>query len=236
MKVMNRFGLKITGIVVLTLAAIAGVYTFWPAKAKPITKSNDTKQLQQDVKNSPKIARYERVSQEDAPVVSAEELASELPQPGQQQKVFIDPRTGRSYPEQTPKPPPQLFETPGPHHEQYAMNAKKADSPYLNAADTEKTGELPPEQTNRAGSTEFLNSLKSKKPAERSVPNPPEGAELKIPEEQLRQMNETALLHILDEYKDRPDQAEQIRKIMLERLEHFNKPPDANAIETSEKK
>jgi hypothetical protein len=34
MKIMNRFWLKITGAVVLTLAAIAGVYVFWPAKTR----------------------------------------------------------------------------------------------------------------------------------------------------------------------------------------------------------
>jgi hypothetical protein len=36
MKIMNRFWLKITGVTVLTLVAIAGVYVFWPAKTKPV--------------------------------------------------------------------------------------------------------------------------------------------------------------------------------------------------------
>jgi hypothetical protein len=241
MKIMNIPRLKITAIALLTLAAIAVGFALWltrtrdftPRQAKPVAQSRDAKQLQKEVENAQTIAHYKRTSQEDAPI---EKLLSEPLQPGQQQEFFIDPRTGRRYAVQAQKAGPWPSETPGQYPEQHAINAKKTDSPYLSAAGAGKPDELPPEKMDRGGSDNFLLTLKSKKPVERSMPSLPEGAELKIPEEQLKQMNETALLHLLDEYKDRPEQAEQIKKILLERLEHFNKQSDANDKEASEKK
>lgn len=230
MKIMNRFRLKITEAVVLTLAAIAGVYVFWPAKTKPITKSGDTRHSQKKEKRAlqarPKITRREGVYLEGA---QARKFRSRPPEWNQKQSHFADAETVPQFSDNLQTR--QQSKSPGRYYERHP-----------GIAGSEKVGEPPiwqPERFNvedRARSLEFPKSIRPKRPIERSMPGPPEGAELKIPQEQLKQMNETALLHILEEYKDNPEQAEQVRKILLERLEHFNKQPDTNDIEASEKK
>jgi hypothetical protein len=89
MEIMNRFRLKITAISVLTLSALAVGFTLWLIKTRPAAKSNDTKpvvsvpnqQVQNDVNRALNVAHYERTSQEEAPVVPAEELSIQPPQP-----------------------------------------------------------------------------------------------------------------------------------------------------------
>ena len=50
-------------------------------------------------------------------------------------------------------------------------------------------------------------------------------------EEQVQQMNEELVVHLLEEYKDNPEQAEQLRKILNERLEYLRQ-QRASAKET----
>ncbi len=220
----------------MTLAAIAGVYAFWPAETKPIAEPKDTRHLQKEEKRAlqteSKIARYDGVYLKEA---QARKIQSKPPEWDQKQNYFTDTETDFQY-----KPSRQLSKAPGRYYKQYGITAKKTDSPYLSAAGSEKTGEPPQWRTEQFNSKDrtrslelLLKSLKSKKPVERVRPEPPEGAELKISEEQMQKMHESVLLHLLEEYKDNPEQAKQIRKILLERLKHHQKKREATAKEAN---
>ncbi|MFZ0033740.1 MAG: hypothetical protein WAK60_01960 [Sedimentisphaerales bacterium] len=236
---MNSFRLKITGAVVLTLVATIGIYVLCPPKTKPIAKFKDTKHLQKDEKHVPKIARHDGMYPKNS---QARKFHGEPPKLSQKQNYFSDTETGLRYPDklQARSGDQQLYKVPGRYYNRNRYNA--IDVPHLGIADSEPLSEplqWQPEQSNirnEAKNLEFLESLKLRKPVERRGLGPPEGAELKISEEQMKKMNEAALLHILEEYKDNPKQAEQIEKILLERLKHFQEQSNAADKETSEKK
>ncbi|MBN1545813.1 MAG: hypothetical protein JW902_04055 [Syntrophaceae bacterium] len=250
MKIMNRFRpavpetarlgrLKITGAVVLTLVAIAGVYVFWPTKTKPIAELKDAKHLQKKEKAPlqahPKTARRDKIYPKDS---QFRKPKSRPPEWNQKQSSFTD--TGKASPRyadslQPPKSSRQLSGMRGRYYARYPGIAGrgKMGEPVVGPPQWQ------PERFNVEGRDrmlEFPMSIRPERPTERSMPGLPEGAELKIPQEQLKKMNEAVLLHILEEYKDNPEQAEQIKKILLERLEHFNKQSNANDKEPSDKK
>jgi len=226
-KIMNRFRLKITGAVVLTLAAIAGVYTFWPAKTKPVAESKDARHLQKEEKRPsqarPKTDHHDGLYLKDPQV---RKFRSEPPKWSRKQNYFTDIETDFQY-----KPSRQLSKVPGRYYKRYpgvSGSEPLAEPPQWQPEELDIKG--------RERTLERLRSLRAKKPVERVRPELPEGAELKISEEQMQKMHESVLLHLLEEYKDSPEQAEQIRKILLERLKHLQEEREAAAKENKQEK
>ena len=61
---MNRFWLKISGVVVLIIVVIIGVCVFWPTETKPVGESKAPrrkirKEVKRDLKARPGIPLYE---------------------------------------------------------------------------------------------------------------------------------------------------------------------------------
>ena len=70
---------------------------------------------------------------------------------------------------------------------------------------------------------QYINSLKTGKSDEQVKPELPEGVVLELTDEQIEQMHEEVILAILEQYKDNPEQAEQLKEFLVERLEYHRK-------------
>lgn len=227
---MNSSRPKITAAVVLTLAVIAGVYTFWYTRTKPVAKSQDIKNLQEKEEPAPKMARSDEVYLKGP---QARKSRSGPPKLNQKQSSFADTEPNLKYADslQAQKHGQQLFEG-----QYYRRHPGIADSEKVSESLVEPPQGQPEQFDTRARSVQHLSRLKSKKPVEQHRAELPEGDELKISEEQMRKMHENFLLHLLEEYKDNPEQAEQIREILLERFEYLQQQRAAANKETNKEK
>lgn len=233
MKIINRFWLKITALTALTLVTVVGVYSFWPTKTKPAIDSEHATHLQQKVKRAPKIARHEGVYLKNT---GASKFQGELSKLDQEQNYLIDPEIELLLSDnpQTRNGNQRLSKLPRRY---FVQPPRIADNEKLIKPPTELLQTEQFESRTKPRSIRNLRRLRSKKPVERRhILGPPVSTELKISEEQMKKLNGKTLQHILDEYKDNPEQAEQIREILLERFKHFQEQSDTVDKEVSEEK
>jgi len=98
MKIMNRFRLKILIAMVLTIAVIASIYTFWLAETKPVAKPIGTIDLKKDknltLQDKSNTARYENLYLKEA---KTGEYKSESPKFDQEQSSLTNATTGPQY-------------------------------------------------------------------------------------------------------------------------------------------
>lgn len=254
-KIMNRFWLKIYAVVVfvvvlLTVIAInffRSPETKPTAETKPIAESKETrripKQDSRDLQTQPKMPSYDRDMSERYPDIAR----SKPPQLGQKQPHFTDEEIDAQYPVslQSQKARDLLRNREKWGLKRYRLTDKGIRRQYPGVADSKKAGEqfagpsqwgstqdiaLPPKKMG----LQYPQDLQTKRSVERVRPEVPKGAELKLSEEQIEEIYERHLQYIIEQYKDNPKQAEEVRKLLLERLKKHREKRAAAAKEKKE--
>ena len=220
MKIMNKFPLKISIAALLTITVVAGVYIFYSADKKPVTEPEPVTSLQKQEEpasqTQPKASSFSRLYREG---LRAGKRPSKLPEWGaakQSQSGFADAEveTDPQYVDNsqtTQKSDRQDTQPKGRYYQQ--RPGIVSVEPQEEQLDIEEI---------RTRNLQYVNSLRSRQPVERNRPDLAEDVEpVPITEEQMQQMNDDLLLQLLEEYKDNPKQAEQLREILNERMEYL---------------
>lgn len=211
---MSKFWLKITVFAVLVIGMAVGAYVLWPAETKPIPESID-KRLQLKVekgklKPSADITQIPTAEPGQGYYYPDEKIAVKFPDNLQPGKEVTLPRN----------PPPWSKEQP-------TLADRRIRPQYPNGTEAEKAGQQWEQKRDAIYKREilswYLNSLRTKELDEQVKPDVPEGAELKLTDEQIEQMHEEAIEAVLEQYKDNPEQAEQVKEFLLERLKYHRK-------------
>jgi len=228
---MKTYWLKIAGLVALTLVVIIAANFFGSAdtkpvaETKPIAKSGNTRHFQQE----------DRLDSQ-----------AQLPEPPRR---WLDTAERKRL-----NPPPRLYQLPSFRNEGGKFTAGSLKRhPVING----KTSRLYPNSTQPNNETiellrelrarhnrqhvatgkemplRYLDSLKTKGAVEQVKPELPEGAGLKLSEEQMRKIRERALLHIIEQYRNNLED-KKIRELLLERLKPHQKQRKVAAKEKKE--
>jgi len=218
MKIMNKFPLKISIAALLTITIIAGIYLLRPADQKPAAEPEDTAHVhKQEQPASQAQAELHPPNKLYLEELQAGKRPSKPPEWGaakQGRSGFADAETetGHQYTNSSQTIQKSSRQAPKGRYYQRRSGIVSAEPPE-EQLDIEEV---------RARNLQYVESLRSRQPVERNRPDLAEDTEpVPITEEQIQQLNDDLIMQLLEEYKDNPKQAEQLRKILNERLEYL---------------
>lgn len=211
---MNKLWLKIIGIAVLVIVVATAAYIFWPAESRDAGKAQQGERLgleaHKDIAESGPPA-----GAEDEYYYEAKRIPVEYPgstQPGQKEYVSRDrPRLRQGRHNVARRTPSQY---------PVAAESKEEAEKLMEQWELQRKQEAAAEQQRNV---EQVQAIIASQIIERVRPELPEGAEIELTDEEIEQIHQEAIETVLEQYKDNPEQAEELKKILLERLEHFRK-------------